>query len=345
MLRALICGATGYTGIELVRILSSHPDVTVTRGSSLELPNHKMSQVLSFIGGENDFSLLTLEEVLDNPDADVAFLALPHGASALAARHLLEAGLKVIDLSADCRLQDPKVYAEWYGDHKAPELLARAVYGLPETKRESIRGADLVANPGCYPTTVILGVAPLLKVDSVDTSCPISDSKSGVSGAGRGGKLTTSFCEAGGGCKPYGVTSHRHIPEMEQELSSLGGSPVKVRFTPHLIPASRGMVSTIYLPLRKETTAAQLQRVYEDRYASEPFVRVLPHGIFPDTAQVRGSNQCHISVEVDQRTGWVVVMVAIDNLVKGASGAAVQNMNLMLDIPETVGLSSLPVFP
>lgn len=345
MVRALICGATGYTGIELVRILSSHPEVTVTRGSSLEAPNCRMSQVLPFIGGENDFPLFTLEEALDAPDADVAFLALPHGASALAARHLLAAGLKVIDLSADCRLRDVGVYAEWYGEHKAPELLEKAVYGLPEMRRDDVRKAVLTANPGCYPTTVILGVAPLLAVDSVDTSHPIADSKSGISGAGRGGKLNTSFCEAGEGCKPYAVIGHRHIPEMEQELSSLGGSPVKVRFTPHLIPMSRGMVSTIYLPLKQETNAAKLRQIYEDRYASEPFVRVLPEGMFPDTAFVRGTNQCHISVAVDERTGWVVVMSALDNLVKGASGAAVQNMNLMLGIPETTGLSSLPVFP
>jgi len=304
-----------------------------------------MSQVLPFIGRENDFPLLTLEEVLDDPDADVAFLALPHGASALAARHLLESGIKVIDLSADCRLQDVEVYAEWYGEHKAPELLEKAVYGLPETKREAIRKAELVANPGCYPTTVILGVVPLLNLDSVETSHPIADSKSGVSGAGRGGKLNTSFCEAGEGCRPYTVISHRHIPEIEQELSTLGGSTVKVRFTPHLIPMSRGMVSTIYLPLKEEATATQLRRVYEDRYTSEPFIRVLPEGVFPDTARVRGSNQCHIAVEVDQRTGWVIVMVAIYNLVKGASGAVVQNMNLMLGFEETAGLSSLPVFP
>jgi len=219
------------------------------------------------------------------------------------------------------------------------------VYGLPEIHRDRVRTAGLVANPGCYPTSVILGLAPFMRHEAVDASCPVVDSKSGISGAGRGAKLNTSFCEAGEGFKPYGVTGHRHIPEMEQELSRLAGSSVRVRFTPHLIPVSRGMVSTVYVPLKAEATAEALRKVCMDYYAGEPFVRVLPAGTFPDTARVRGSNQCHISLELDERTGWVIVMSAIDNLVKGASGAAVQNMNLMMGIPETTGLESLPLFP
>jgi N-acetyl-gamma-glutamyl-phosphate reductase len=188
-------------------------------------------------------------------------------------------------------------------------------------------------------------MAPLFGVDDVDCTCPIVDAKSGISGAGRGAKLTTSFCEAGEGFKPYGVTGHRHIPEMEQELCKLSGSSVKVRFTPHLIPVSRGMVSTIYVPMRNKVAAEALRERYRDYYRGEPFVRVLPGGSYPDTARVRGSNQCHVAVEVDERTGWVVAMSALDNLVKGASGEAVQNMNLMLGLDETEGLTGLPLFP
>jgi N-acetyl-gamma-glutamyl-phosphate reductase len=219
------------------------------------------------------------------------------------------------------------------------------VYGLPEIHRERIRGTDLVANPGCYPTTVILGLAPLISRPEVDAGTVVVDAKSGISGAGRGAKLTTSFCEAGEGFKPYGVLRHRHIPEMEQELSLLKGSPVLVRFTPHLIPVSRGMVSTLYVRLKAEVSADALREEYERYYREEPFVRVLPASAFPDTLHVRGSNMCHVSVEVDERTGWVVAMTALDNLVKGASGAAVQNMNLIMGLDEESGLDALPLFP
>jgi N-acetyl-gamma-glutamyl-phosphate reductase len=345
MIRAAIFGATGYTGMELIRILSSHPHVTISGGSSRNWEGRKAQEVFAYIDNDRDFALTSIGELSRNPRADVAFLALPHGESAAVAGPLLGLGLKVIDLSADLRLADAEMYALWYGEHKAPELLEAAVYGLPEIHRAEIKTASIVANPGCYPTTVILGTAPLYGVGEVDTSCPVVDSKSGISGAGRGAKLNTSFCESGEGCKPYSVTGHRHIPEMEQELSKLAGTPVKVRFTPHLIPVSRGMVSTIHLPLKKDISAKTLREAYMDRYGDEPFVRVLPGGTFPDTARVRGSNQCHISVEVDERTGWVIVMSALDNLVKGASGEAVQNMNLMMGLDETAGLTGLPLFP
>ena len=216
---------------------------------------------------------------------------------------------------------------------------------MPEIRRDLIRSAELVANPGCYPTTVILGLAPLLNADFVDVSIPIVDSKSGVSGAGRGAKLNTSFCETGEGFKAYGVIGHRHIPEMEQELSSIAGRVIRVRFTPHLIPVSRGMISTIYLPLKSEISAATLREIYANRYSSEPFIRILPAGVQPDTMKTRGSNQCHIAVEVDSRTSMLIITVAIDNLVKGASGAAVQNMNIMFGIDETEGLLGMPMFP
>jgi N-acetyl-gamma-glutamyl-phosphate reductase len=341
----MIFGATGYTGVELIRLLSGHPEVTVVGGTSRNWAGKSASTVFPFVGAKKDFFLYDAQDIDPKVEADVAFLALPHGQSAATAHRLMEAGTKVVDLSADLRLHDANVYEEWYGEHKAPELLPLAVYGLPEIHRERIRGANLIANPGCYPTTAILGIAPMLKITEVDTSCPVIDSKSGISGAGRGAKLNTSFCESGEGFKPYGVIRHRHIPEMEQEISALAGHEVRVRFTPHLIPTSRGMVSTIYLPLKSEVSAEDLRQAYVDFYTGEPFVRILPKGTTPDTAMVKGSNQCHISVEVDVRTNWAIVMVAIDNLVKGASGAAVQNMNLIMGLEETDGLEGLAMFP
>ncbi len=345
MIKALIFGCTGYTGIELTRILSAHPSVKIVKGSSRQHPGKRASEVFPFISGENDFQLRSMEELTSSPEADVAFLCLPHGESAAAIRPLLKAGLKVIDLSADCRLHDAGVYKEWYGDHKDPELISGAVYGLPEIHREAIRNAQLVANPGCYPTSVILATAPLFRFEELDLSGIVIDSKSGVSGAGRGAKAGTSFCEIGEGFKPYNVARHRHTPEIEQELSELRGAPVKVRFTPHLIPVSRGMVSTVYVPMNASVETARLLREYRDFYQNECFVRVLPQGQFPDTAFVRGSNLCLVSVEVDHRSGWVIAMSAIDNLTKGASGEAVQNMNLMMGLPETEGLTALPMFP
>lgn len=345
MVRTLIFGATGYTGIELIRLLANHPEAHIVGGSSRDWAGRKASEAFPFIAKADDFHLFELSRLVENPNADVAFLALPHGESAATAASLLDAGLKVVDLSADSRLKDLAVYEKWYGQHRAPSILAKAVYGLPEIKRSLIREADLVANPGCYPSTVILGLAPLMSCSEVDTDCPIVDAKSGISGAGRGAKLTTSFCEAGEGFKPYGVTRHRHIPEMEQELSELGGRPIKVRFTPHLIPVSRGMVSTIYLPLKDEMTRAHMRELYCSYYEQEPFITILPPGVFPDTARIRGSNQCHIAVEIDERTSVAIVMVGIDNLVKGASGVAVQNMNLMMGLEETSGLVGLPLFP
>lgn len=343
--RVVIFGVTGYTGMELIRILSTHPKAAVVGGSSRSWAGKRADDIFPFIPAAKTFPITTMDKLMKDPQADLAFLALPHGESAGCIRPLLETGLKVVDLSADCRLSDAQVYAEWYGPHKAPDLLSRAVYGLPEIYREAVAGTDLTANPGCYPTTVILGLAPLLKDGRFDCTCPIVDSKSGISGAGRGAKLNTSFCEAGEGFKPYAVTRHRHIPEMEQELGKLAGREVKVRFTPHLIPVSRGMVSTMYIPLKGEISGDELRDLYVRYYESEPFVRVLPRGTFPDTARVRGSNQCHLSVEVDERTGLVIAMAALDNLTKGASGAAVQNMNVMMGLAETEGLEGMPLFP
>lgn len=345
MRKAILCGATGYTGIELIRILSSHPDIQITRGSSRQWAGKTASQVFPFIPESRDFELVSLDSLLASPDADVAFLALPHGGAAQAVRPLLDAGLKVIDLSADCRLRDPRVYKEWYGEHKDPGILDMAVYGLPEINRETIKTARLVANPGCYPTTVILGLAPLAKGDLADIKRPIIDSKSGISGAGRAPKLVTSFCESGEGFKPYSVLDHRHIPEMEQELTSLAQKEIRIRFTPHLIPAIRGMVSSIYVPAAQDVSGDSIRDNFRDFYKDHIFVKILDKGIYPDTAMVRGSNLCLISVEKDDRTGLLIIVSVIDNLVKGASGQAAQNMNLLLGLPEQSGLEQLSIFP
>jgi N-acetyl-gamma-glutamyl-phosphate reductase len=345
MIRAIIFGATGYTGLELIRILSCHPEVSIIGGSSRTWANKRASEVLSYLPQSKDFPLVFIDELINIAEADVAFLALPHGDSASVARRLLDNGIKVIDLSADFRLKDLATYESWYGKHKDPGLLGGAVYGLPEIHRLEIKNAELVANPGCYPSTVILGIAPIVNLPEFELKCVIADSKSGVSGAGRGAKLNTSFCEAGEGFRPYGVIGHRHIPEMEQELSLMGATNIKVRFTPHLIPVSRGMVSTIYIRTRPGTVPEMVRQAFRKFYKDEAFVRVLTGNEFPDTVKVRGSNFAHISVEIDARTDYTVIMVAIDNLVKGASGCAVQNMNIMFNLEETMALSALSLFP
>lgn len=345
MIRALIFGITGYTGIDLLRLLTAHPQVKVAGGASRQWAGRKLSEALPFVGSRDDFVVSSANELLKDPQADCAFLALPHGEAASMARPLLDAGLRVVDLSADCRLKDPAVYGQWYAPHPDPDLLEKAVYGLPEIHRVGLRRTSLVANPGCYPTTVILGLAPLMSRDDAQTDVVVVDSKSGVSGAGRSAKLNTSFCETGEGFRPYAVIGHRHTPEMEQELSLLAGKSIVVRFTPHLIPVSRGMVSTMYVNLRGSVADEELRDAYRRFYADEPFVRILPAGKFPDTIHVRGTNVCLISLEVDRRTGHLIVMSAVDNLGKGASSAAVQNMNVVMGLDETIGLETLPLFP
>jgi N-acetyl-gamma-glutamyl-phosphate reductase len=345
MNRSIIFGITGYTGIELLRLLTAHPEVTVIGGASRRWAGKRLSEALPFVSPKEDFAVSAPEDLVKDPRAETAFLALPHGESAVMAGPLLDAGLRVVDLSADCRLRDAEVYGKWYVPHPDPGLLERAVYGLPELYRTRLRTTMLTANPGCYPTTVILALAPLMRRKDVRVDTVVADSKSGVSGAGRGAKLNTSFCETGEGFCPYGVLGHRHTPEMEQELSLLAGRPVRVRFTPHLVPVSRGMVSTVYVEFNGADTDEDLREDYRAFYAKEPFVRILPAGRFPHTAHVRGTNACLISLEVDRRTGHIIVMSAIDNLGKGASGAAVQNMNVMLGLEETLGLETSPVFP
>jgi N-acetyl-gamma-glutamyl-phosphate reductase len=346
MLKVAIVGASGYTGVELLRILYGHPEVAISCVTSEQSAGKRISEVFPSLWGRYDLVLENLEPVRIAEKADFIFTALPHKAAMEVVPTFLRLGKRVVDLSADYRLADAREYEQWYEPHMSPELLKKAVYGLPELRRARIAAARLVANPGCYPTSVILGLAPLLKKKLVDITTIIADSKSGVSGAGRSAKVDNLFCEVNDGFKAYGVGgAHRHIPEIEQELGHLAEQKVTISFTPHLVPMDRGILSTIYAVLEKTATTAELVKLYHDFYHGEPFVRVLPAGGFPSTAHVKGANFCDIGLTLDQRTGRVIVVSAIDNLVKGASGQAVQNMNVMCGFPENMGLETLPLFP
>ena len=346
MLNVAIVGASGYTGLELIRILYCHPEVAVTCLTSEQSAGRRISDIFPTLRGRCDLTLENLEPVRVAGKADLIFTALPHKAAMEVVPTFMKLGRHVIDLSADYRLSDPEVYGAWYEPHLNPANLKKAVYGLPEVRRAKIRGARLVANPGCYPTSIILGLAPLLKKGLINTGDIIADSASGVTGAGRSAKVDSLYCEVNEGFRAYGVGGvHRHTPEIEQELSLLAGEPLVITFSPHLVPMDRGILSTVYATPRKATTTEKLVRLYQAFYKGEPFVRVLPQGSLPSTAFVRGSNFCDIAPLVDQRTGRVIIVSAIDNLVKGASGQAVQNMNLVCGFPETMGLEGLALFP
>jgi N-acetyl-gamma-glutamyl-phosphate reductase len=346
MLKVAIVGASGYTGVELLRILHSHPEVAVTCVTSEQSAGRPVSEIFPTLRGRMDLELEKLEPVGIAEKVDIVFTALPHKAAMEVVPTFLKMGKNVVDLSADYRLRDAELYGRWYDKHLSPELLQEAVYGLPELRRAEIAAASLVANPGCYPTSVILGLAPLLRGRVIDSKSIIVDAKSGVSGAGRGAKVEGLYCEVNEGFRAYAVGgTHRHIPEIEQELSILAGGELAISFTPHLVPMDRGILSTIYANPLGKVTAADLITLYEAFYDGEPFVRVLPEGILPSTAHVRGSNFCDIGIAVDDRTNRLIVVSAIDNLVKGAAGQAVQNMNLMCGLPETLGLDFLPLFP
>ncbi len=346
MLKVAIVGASGYTGVELLRLLHCHPEVAVTCVTSEQSAGKAVSEVFPTLRSRYSLVLENLEPDRIADRADFIFTALPHKAAMEVVPTFLKLGKRVVDLSADYRLRDAKEYEAWYEPHMNPALLKQAVYGLPELRREKIAGADLVANPGCYPTSVILGLAPLLKNELIDPASIIADSKSGVSGAGRSAKVDNLYCEVNDGFKAYGVGGvHRHIPEIEQELSLLAGKRLNISFTPHLVPMDRGILSTIYATPTGAVSTAELLELYREFYGGEAFIRVLPEGSFPSTSHVRGSNFCDIGITVDGRTGRVVVVSAIDNLVKGASGQAVQNMNIMNGFPENLGLESLALFP
>ena len=346
MLKVAVVGASGYTGIELIRILHNHPEVAVTCVTSEQSAGKRLSEVFPSLRDRYDMILESLDPERVAEKTDIIFTALPHTAAMKVVPTFLDAGKVVIDLSADYRLHDPEDYSSWYEPHLNPELLGEAVYGLPEVRREEIASARLVANPGCYPTSIILGLMPLLKERLIDPASVIADSKSGVSGAGRGAKVDTLYCEVNEGFKAYGVGGvHRHIPEIEQEISLLAGKKIAISFTPHLVPMDRGILSTLYAVPVGSASAQDIQRLYEEHYDGEAFVRILKQGEFPSTAFVRGSNFCDIGVTVDKRTGRIIIVSALDNLVKGASGQAVQNMNIICGFPETLGLELIPLYP
>ncbi len=342
MLKVAIIGGSGYTGIELLRILAGHPKVRVTAVTSRGYKGTPVSDISCFRNFYEGLKF-TEPEDLKRVKADIAFSALPHSVSQDAVPELLKACGKVIDLSADFRLKDDIVYRAWYGEHKCPGLLKEAVYGLPEMNREKIKKARLVANPGCYPTGAILALAPLLKRGLVRQDSIIIDSKSGVSGAGRKAAIETSFVEVAGGFKAYKVGCHRHTPEIEQGLSSLAGGAVSIVFTPHLIPIPRGILTTAYAELKKHVSTDRLIGLYDEFYGGEEFIRVLPEGVFPDVSNVKCSNYCDIGIYSDAGKKRVIVVSAIDNLVKGASGQAVQNLNIMAGFKETLALEAPPV--
>ena len=345
MVKIGIAGASGYTGLELIRLLAGHPEAELTVLTSETYQGQNIAEVFSSLNGVVDLKLRPLDDGITQ-DCSVLFLALPHIAAMDKLPVYLQSDCKTIDLSADYRLKDPKDYSDWYSvTHTHPELLEQAVYGLPELHRQSIQTARFIANPGCYPTSVILALAPLLKTDWVDFGSIISDSKSGVSGAGRKTSLSTHYAEVNEGISPYGLAAHRHTPEMEQELSALAGKPVRLTFSPHLVPMTRGMLSTIYINLNEPISDEKLVEHYRNFYKDEYFVRVLNPGIFASSQHVRSSNFCDIGLKVDTRNQRLIITSALDNLIKGASGQAIQNMNIMLSLDEKMGLTAPAIFP
>ncbi len=342
MVKTAILGATGYTGSELVRLLESHPSAELEFISSESSAEELYSAVHPQFRQRVDLHLNKLQVENVPSTVDLVFCALPHGKSVSVVSALVERGFKVIDLSADYRLKEPSQYGEWYGlEHPNSSLLETAVYGLPELYSEEIASAKLIANPGCYPTSIILALAPLLSAKLAAPETIIIDSKSGVSGAGRVPKQPFHFPDCTENFKAYRVLSHQHIPEIEQELSRLAGYKAIVAFTPHLVPMIRGIFSTIYVQLIAQVDELELLSLYNDFYRESYFVRILEQESVPETRFVRGTNYCDLAVKIDQRTGLLVIMSAIDNLVKGASGQAIQNMNISFGFPEETGLTQL----
>ncbi|WP_350334463.1 N-acetyl-gamma-glutamyl-phosphate reductase [Coralliovum pocilloporae] len=346
-IRVGVLGASGYTGADLVRLAVRHPNVEITVLTANSHAGKPMAKVFPHLGHVDLPDLVTIEEA-DWGAVDAVFCGLPHGTTQGITKTIFDRypDVKIIDMSADFRLRNVETYADWYGGaHRAPEIQPQAVYGLTEHYRDEIKGARLVACPGCYPTAALMALLPITGTGLVDASDIVIDAKSGVSGAGRGLKENTLFCEAGEGLSPYSVAKHRHAPEIEQEVSRAAGSDVFVNFTPHLIPMSRGELCTSYVKLKGGATAADLRKALADRYAAEPFVRVVDEGIMPGTQHVRGSNYVLIGVFEDRIPGRAIVISTLDNLVKGSSGQALQNMNVVFGLEETTGLEQLPMFP
>ena len=337
-----IVGGTGYSGVELMRILTGHPNANVVAMTSRGNAGQRVDELFPSLRGFTDVVFSSPD---DTPltDCDLVFFATPNGVAMKSAPELLRAGVRVVDFSADFRLNDPVVWSQWYGmEHACPDLLSGSVYGLPEVNRAAIRDAQIIANPGCYPTAVQLGFLPLLENNLVDCSRLIADAKSGVSGAGRGANVATLLCETADSIKAYAASGHRHHPEISQGLQQAAADTIDLTFVPHLVPMIRGIHATLYAEL---TTEVDVQAVFEERYADEPFVDVMPPGSHPETRSVRGANICRIAVHRPGNGKRVVVLAVEDNLVKGAAGQAVQNMNIMFGLDERAGLSMAPLVP
>jgi len=341
-----IVGGTGYTGVELLRLLTMHPKADIVAVTSRGEADMPVAEMFPSLRGYVNVAFSDPAKV-DLSLCDVVFFATPHGVAMNQAQTLLSAGVKIIDLAADFRLQDTAVFEKWYKmPHSCPDVLRNAVYGIPELYRDKIKSATVIGNPGCYPTTVLLGLAPLLEKGLIDFSVPIvADSKSGVSGAGRKAEVGSLYAEASDNMKAYGVSGHRHHPEIHAQLTQLAGTKLDFIFVPHLTPMIRGMLSTIYVKLSEKAKNVDLQALYETRYQQEQFVDVMPAGNLPETRSVRGSNHLRIALYKQAETGYLTVLVVQDNLVKGAAGQAVQNMNIMFGFDENSGLEVMPLLP
>lgn len=343
MVKVGIVGGTGYTGVELLRLLAQHEQAEVVAITSRAESGRRVDELFPNLRGHYDLAFSEPDVAL-LAACDVVFFATPHNVAMNMVPELLDAGARVVDLSADYRLRDAAQWSAWYGEaHASPELLDKAVYGLPEVNRQAIATAQLVACPGCYPTAVQLGLIPLLARGLVDTGHLVANAASGVSGAGRQAKVDNLLSEVADSFKAYAVAGHRHLPEIEQGLGDIAGGPVGVTFVPHLLPMIRGIHATLYARLNR--SGDDLQALFEEHYREEPFVDVLPAGQFPQTRTVKGANRCQIAVQLPQGRDTVVVMATIDNLVKGASGQAIQNMNIMLGLPEQMGLGQVGLLP
>lgn len=344
MIKVGIVGGTGYTGVELLRILVNHPDVELKVITSRSEDGVAVADMFPNLRGHTDLRF-SVPDVDTLGACDVVFFATPHGVAHAMAEEILNTGTRVIDLSADFRIKDVPTWEQWYGQpHGAPDILPQAVYGLPEVNREQIKDARLIAVPGCYPTSVQLGFLPLLENNLLPEQMLIADCKSGVSGAGRGAAVGSLLCEASESMMAYAVKGHRHLPEIRQGMELAAGKAVNLTFVPHLTPMIRGIHSTLYAQA-PGLTQAQLQALFEQRYANEPFVDVMPAGSHPATRSVKGSNVCRIAVHYHEHTGQIIVLSVIDNLVKGASGQAIQNMNIMFGLDENAGLKQVALLP
>jgi N-acetyl-gamma-glutamyl-phosphate reductase len=343
MIKVGIVGGTGYTGVELLRLLAAHPEVTLTAITSRKEDGLPVAEMYPSLRGRVALNFSSPDKA-NLTDCDVVFFATPHGVAMAQARELLDAGVKIIDLAADFRLQDVAQFEKWYGiAHTCPDLLGEAVYGLPELNREAIKTARIIGNPGCYPTTMQLGFYPFLKAGLIAPDHLIADCKSGVSGAGRKAEISTLFSEDSDNFKAYAVAGHRHVPETVEQLQKMSAAKIGLIFTPHLVPMIRGMHATLYARLNQPITNEALQQTLEAAYRDEPFVDVMPFGSHPETRSVRASNTLRIALHRNEST--LIILVVQDNLMKGASGQAVQCMNLMFGMPETFGLTHIPILP